>query len=123
MKWLLFASGAVVDRSCGGCKSECLYPRSTGATRIARFHQSPAAIWQTITDYQKFPEWRSEVARVEQMPSSSGLPAHRECDHRGPILPMETVEWDPPRGCVGRLADPKLPFGGTWTMEVSDADG
>lgn len=32
---------------------------------------------------------------------------------------METVEMLPPSRLVGRIADPKLPFGGTWTFEIT----
>lgn len=100
-----------------------LIPKKHSATRHARFRESPEVIWGMITDYAKFPEWRSNVTRVEALPSSNGLPAHREWDRRGHALPMETVEWDPPRRSVGRIADPNLPFGGTWTFEISQAPG
>jgi hypothetical protein len=32
---------------------------------------------------------------------------------------METVEMIPQQRLVGRIADPKLPFGGTWTFEIT----
>ena len=123
MKWLLFIAGTVFGMAIVVWTIGMFLPRKHRATRIARFHQSPAVIWQTIADYESFPQWRSNVTRVEPMPSSNGLPAHREWNNHGRALPMETVEWDPPRRSVGRIADPKSPFGGTWTMEISDAPG
>jgi hypothetical protein len=48
---------------------------------------------------------------------------NREWDRREHAPPMETVEWDPPRRPVGRSADPKLPFGGTWTFEIAEVPG
>jgi hypothetical protein len=32
---------------------------------------------------------------------------------------METVEMVPPQKLVTRIADPKLPFGGTWAFEIA----
>ena len=119
MRWAVIAAGTLLAVVALVALIGSLIPAKHSATRIAQFHQPPAVVWQTITDYEKFPEWRSNVTRVERMPSSNGMPAHREWDRRGHVLPMETVEWDPPRRCVGRIADPSLPFGGTWTMEIS----
>ena len=123
MKWLLYAAGVVVGMVVIVCVIGAFIPRKHRATRIARFHQPPAVIWKAITDYEQFPQWRSNVSRVETMASSNGLPAHLEWDKRGHVIPMETVTLEPPRLCVGRIADAKLPFGGTWTMEISEVPG
>jgi hypothetical protein len=34
---------------------------------------------------------------------------------------MEQVDREPPRRLVTRIADPDLPFGGTWTFELTPA--
>jgi hypothetical protein len=34
-------------------------------------------------------------------------------------IPLETVISQPPAKLVVRIADPKLPFGGTWTYEIT----
>jgi uncharacterized protein YndB with AHSA1/START domain len=93
------------------------------ATRAARFHQPPDAIWAAITDIAAFPVWRPGVKRVERLPDRNGLPAWREVDDHGQEIPFEVVEWAPPQTLVVRIADPKLPFGGTWTYAVHAADG
>ncbi len=36
-------------------------------------------------------------------------------------FPYEAVESTPPRHLITRIADPKLPFGGTWTYEIVPA--
>lgn len=93
------------------------------ATRSAIYHQPPNSIWQAITDYEKFPAWRTTVVRVEPLPPVNGLPAWRETDTHGSALPMEVVEAKPPVRLVTRIADPKFPFGGTWTYEITPASG
>ena len=99
-------------------------PQQHISTCAARFHQPPNAIWQAITDYEKFPAWRKDVLRVEALPEVNGKPAWREFDRDGGSIPFQVMVMVPPRVLVTRIADPKLPFGGTWTYEISSqADG
>jgi uncharacterized protein YndB with AHSA1/START domain len=101
-----------------------LLPKQHTATRAARFHQPPEAIWSAITDYSKFPEWRKTVRGVEALPSVNGKLSWREFDKYDHSIPYEIVESTPPQRLVTRIADPNLPFGGTWTYEVtSQSDG
>jgi uncharacterized protein YndB with AHSA1/START domain len=94
------------------------------STRAARFLQPPTAIWQAITDYEKFPAWRKDVVKVEALPDLNGKPVWREFDRHGGSIPFQVLVMVPPRALVTRIADPKLPFGGTWTYEISSqADG
>jgi uncharacterized protein YndB with AHSA1/START domain len=98
-------------------------PQDHISTRAARFHQTPDAIWQAITDYGKFPAWRKDVTRVEALPEVNGKPAWREFDRHGGSIPFQAVVMVPPRALAVRIADPKLPFGGTWTYEISSVAG
>jgi hypothetical protein len=100
-----------------------LLPRDHVATRIGRYRQSPEAIWKAITDVDAMPSWREGLKSVEHLPDSNGLPVHLEITSDGKI-PFETVEMTPPRKLVTRIADPNLPYGGTWTFEIAPvADG
>jgi uncharacterized protein YndB with AHSA1/START domain len=96
-------------------------PQQHISTCAARFHQPPDAIWQVITDYAKFPAWRKDVTRVEMLAAVNGKPSWREFDNQGGSIPYEVMAMVPPRALVVRIADPKLPFGGTWTYEISSA--
>jgi hypothetical protein len=94
------------------------------STCEARFHQPPTAIWVAITDYEKFPAWRKDVLRVETLPDVNGKPVWREFDRHGGSIPFQVMVMVAPRVLVTRIADPKSPFGGTWTYEISSlADG
>jgi uncharacterized protein YndB with AHSA1/START domain len=93
------------------------------ATRGAVFHQPPEAIWQAITDDQNFPSWRTTVKRIEPLPSANGLFAWREIDAHGNSLPMEAVAAQPPARLVTRMVGTNLPFGGTWTYEITPVSG
>ena len=98
-----------------------LLPKQHVSIRTARFHQSPDAIWAAITDYAKFPVWRKEVARVEPLPDVNGKPSWREYDRHGNSIPYQVMVMAPPKVLVVCIADPKLPFGGTWTYEITPA--
>src|SRR5271154_1268575 len=97
-----------------------LLPKDHVATRIGRYRQPPAAIWKAITDVDAMPSWREGLKSVERFPDRNGLPAHLEITTNGKI-PFETIEMTPPQKLVTRIADPKLPFGGTWTFEIAPA--
>jgi hypothetical protein len=45
----------------------------------------------------------------------------RETDKGGQTIAYEAVESAPPRRLVTRIADPSLPFGGTWTYDIAPA--
>jgi uncharacterized protein YndB with AHSA1/START domain len=95
-----------------------LLPRDHVATRIGRYRQPPDAIWKAIADVEAMPPWREGLKSVQRLPDRNGFPAHIEVTSSGTI-PMETVEMVPPQKLVTRIADPKLPFGGTWTFEIA----
>jgi polyketide cyclase/dehydrase/lipid transport protein len=86
--------------------------------REAHFHQPPEVIWTTITDIDAMPAWRQGLKSVQRLPDKNGLPAWVETLDSG-IIPLETVASQPPSKLVVRIADPKLPFGGTWTYEIT----
>jgi hypothetical protein len=97
-----------------------LLPKEHTVTREARFHQSPEAVWKAITDIDAMPSWRQGLKSVKRLPEKNGLPAWIETLDSGTI-PLETETSLPPLRLVVRIADPKLPFGGTWTYEITPA--
>jgi uncharacterized protein YndB with AHSA1/START domain len=99
-----------------------LIPAEHSATRSARFQRAPEEVWRAITEVERFPEWRSGLAAVRRLPERDGRPGWVETSDFGE-LPLEVTEWDPPRRLVARIADPDLPFGGTWTYVLAPADG
>jgi hypothetical protein len=82
----------------------------------------PETVWRLITDVDSFPGWRGDVKRVERLPDRDGRPVWVEDTSSGRItLAVDRAE--PPRLLVLRIADPDLPFGGTWTYELSPERG
>ena len=122
MKWLLLILGVLVGLLALVALIGALLPKGHVATRAARFRQPPEAIWQALTDIEAMSSWRTDLKSVKRLPDRNGLPAWLEVSKFGE-MPLEVVEWVPPRRLVARIADPKLSFGGTWTYEIASLDG
>jgi uncharacterized protein YndB with AHSA1/START domain len=98
-----------------------LLPKEHVVSRSARYQQAPEVIWQTINDYRAFPSWRGDVVRVEPIAGSEGRTAWKEYSRNG-VIPFEIVEAEAPSKLVTRIADPNLPFGGTWIYQIAPAE-
>jgi hypothetical protein len=88
------------------------------ATRRARFRQSPAVLYAILAGP---PDWRSDVKSFGSLPDRDGRRQWWEQDGHGRRIRYELVEDSPPLRRTVRIADPSLPFGGTWTYEISPA--
>ncbi len=117
MKWVLIgiAALALVVAVAALIGSRLAQSHRASVTRV--FPDAADAIWSAITDIEAFPSWRAGVTRVERLPDRNGYPAWIEEGGSGKLtLAVERMER--PRVLVGRIADPSLPFGGTWTYEI-----
>jgi uncharacterized protein YndB with AHSA1/START domain len=123
MKWLWFILGGIVVLVALMWMVGSLLPREHVATRSARFKQPPEEIWLAITNYKEFMSWRPGLKSVEPLPDKNGWPQWKETLSDGSVLPLEMVEFVPNQRMVTRINNPALPFGGTWTYELSPADG
>jgi uncharacterized protein YndB with AHSA1/START domain len=97
-------------------------PREHVAQSRATYHRPPEEVWTLITDHASAPSWRSELQRVERAPDRDGHPVWIEHSKFGPLT-YEVEVSEPPHRYVTRIADPELPFGGTWTWEIEPVDG
>lgn len=78
-------------------------------------HRSQAEVWRVISGP---PDWRPEVQRFESLPERDGHRRWREYGSHGRSIAYELVESDPLRKMVVRIAEPKLPYSGTWTYDL-----
>jgi uncharacterized protein YndB with AHSA1/START domain len=92
-------------------------PEKHTVSRQATFNAQPEAIWSVITDVEAFPTWRTDVRKVTRLPDREGRPAWVEEGSDG-RLTLIVERSERARLLVTRLADPALPFGGTWTYEI-----
>jgi hypothetical protein len=75
----------------------------------------PSGVFERISDPAKYPAWRKDLTRVDILATQPLK--WREHGNDDPIT-YEVVESHPPDRHVVRIADPDLPFGGTWTYEL-----
>jgi hypothetical protein len=98
-----------------------LQPRQHSASRALRVARSPAEVWSVITDFASWPTWRKDVRKMERLPDQSGHPVWVEIGKNG-RLPLEIAEQIEHQRLVTRIADPQLPFSGSWTYVLSTAE-
>ncbi len=126
MKWLLILAPIVVGLIAGVgfiFVVGALMPRTHRATRSARVAAAPDAVWAVLTDFPSHPSWRPDLKAIEPLPERNGHAVWKETRTWGDVLPIELETLDPPRRMVGRIIDENLPFGGTWTYELSAENG
>ena len=112
----LFVGGVVI--------TGLLLPARHVATRSVAVPARPDPVWALITDFERNPAWRKDLRRVTRVPDQGGREVWREESADGEVIPYETVEREESRRLVRRIADPDLPFGGTWTIDVEpEGDG
>lgn len=90
------------------------------ASRQATYAATPEAVYAAITTVEDFPAWRSGITKVEIVDTGAGARSFREISDDGPILYV-VEEAVPSRRLVTRIADRSLPFGGTWSYELTPA--
>lgn len=96
-------------------------PRDHVASMTRLVDLPPDRVFGLITDVARYPEWRKDVDRVEVI-STAPLRWREHAD--GDVIAFERVHSVPHASVVSRIADPDLPFGGTWTYELRpDGDG
>jgi Polyketide cyclase / dehydrase and lipid transport len=122
MKWLLIVVVGLAVVAGVIAIIGTLLPRGHSASRSATFVVPPETVWQAITDVDAFPAWRAGVKSVRPLPDREGRKAWVEETTSGAI-PLVVERSEAPRLLVLRIADPDLPFGGTWTYQVTPAPG
>lgn len=120
MKWALLVVGVLVLLVALAAIVGAMLPRSHSTSRKARFRASPEALYAVIAGP---PDWRTGVKSYGVLPDQDGRKRWWEEDTHRQKVTFELVEERPPTRIAVRIADPGLPFGGTWTFDIAPADG
>lgn len=116
MKWLLIVVLSLVGLLLLIVLVGALLPQKHHVSRTVTLRQSVETVWSLISGP---PTWRSDITNYQNLPPNDGRHLWRETDKHGQTITYETVESSAPRKLVVRIADPKLPFGGTWTYDLA----
>ena len=114
-KWIGFVLGAIVVLAAVITGIGYALPQDHVATVQRSIPLPPAEVFAKISDVSRFPEWRTDTQEVTIV-SRSPLTWRERAG--GDVITYEVVESRPPERLVVRIADPDLPFGGTWTYEL-----
>jgi hypothetical protein len=119
-KWLLIIAISLAGLLALIVVIGALLPKKHRISRTVRFLQPAETVWDLMVGP---PTWRNDVKSYQELPPQDGHRMWRETDRHGQTIKYEAMESFPPRRMVVRIADPELPFGGTWTYELSPAAG
>jgi len=118
MKWILFVLGAIVFLALSALVVGLFLPKAHVASRSATLAASPEQVFQTITDIDRYTQWRSDLTALERRPDDGRGPLWMEKSGHNEIL-YRMEQAVPNSKIVTRIADPTLPFGGTWTFDIT----
>jgi uncharacterized protein YndB with AHSA1/START domain len=97
-------------------------PKAHSATRTASVAVPPETVYALLVDVDRYPSWRPGVKSLTRQPDRDGRAAWTE-EVSGMKIPLHFEKMERPALLVARIADPSLPFGGTWTYRIAPAPG
>lgn len=115
--WLAIVIGALFSFVLLISAIGAMLPRAHAARVEALLPAPPARVAAMVRDVEAQPQWRRGVSAIEVIERRADGLRYIERQGRRPIL-FDFAETVPAARFVGTIADPKLPFGGTWTFEL-----
>jgi uncharacterized protein YndB with AHSA1/START domain len=119
MKWLVRILVALIVLFGAVFGIGAMRPTNHTVTRYVEFSKPPEQVWALMVDRLNQPSWRLDVTKVESTASPSGKPRWKETMSDGMVVTMEERSLEPVSKLVVDIADPDLPFGGTWTYQLT----
>jgi len=97
-----------------------LQPRTHVASASVVIPAAQDRVWFMIENTASQPGWRQDLTAVQPLPPQDGHTCWLEIQKYGK-MPLCEVLTAAPTTRIVLIADPKLPFGGTWTYQLSPA--
>jgi uncharacterized protein YndB with AHSA1/START domain len=120
LRFLGWLSVLIVLAICTALVMGSRLPMEHTASVTETIPASQQKVWGLITDPAAMPKWRTGLKAVTMLPSENGATCWAEVQS-GMTMPLCADVREEPTRQVVRIADPKLPFGGTWTYELAPA--
>jgi hypothetical protein len=122
MRWIVYVIAGLALIVAIVAIAGAMLPKAHTASRTARVSMPPDALYSLLSDVNQYPAWRKDVKTLQRLPDKDGRPAWVE-DVSGQKIPLYFERMERPSLLVARIADPTLPFGGTWTYRIAPAEG
>ena len=91
-------------------------PKGHRASRTITLPAAPSVVFAAISDFARYPDWRSDVKKIAV--EGAGVGALVREENSTGTIPFRVEVLKPPSRLVMRIADPSLPFGGSWTYDL-----
>lgn len=120
MRWMMWIAAAIAIAGVVIVIVGYSLPKAHTASGSLHVAQPPDAVYALLSDVDRYPSWRPGVKRLIRQPDRDGRPAWTE-EVSGMKIPLYFETMERPSLLVARIADPSLPFGGTWTYRIAPA--
>lgn len=91
-----------------------ILPEKHVASVSREFQSSREEVWTVLTDFGKWPEWRTDLKEIKV-----GNKTFTEISTDGETIDFLIEDFQTPERMVTRITTPELPFGGSWTYELT----
>ncbi len=123
MKWILYAILLFVLLIGALFLAGYALPAKTTTSRSITLHQPPEAVFLVLADVKRIADWNRNTEKVEMLPPVDGKETTRQTFKGGMTMIIITSESAPPKHLVRTLGDDGGPFVGSWTYEITPAEG
>ena len=122
MRWIIYIVAAIALIGILVVVIGYSLPKAHSVSRSATVPLPPDAVYALLTEVDRYQSWRPAVKSLQRQPDRDGKPAWTE-EVSGMKIPLYFERMERPSLLVSRIADPSLPFGGTWTYRIQPAPG
>ncbi len=122
LKWAGMVLGGLVALGVVLYVTGLFIPVSHVASSSVRLRQPVDSIWRTVRALEESASWWPAISAMERLPDKDGREVWLQRQTTGDLA-MEVMESTEPVRLVMRIADDRLPFGGTWTYEIQEEAG
>jgi uncharacterized protein YndB with AHSA1/START domain len=124
MKIVLMVLGVLIGLALVVLLVGAILPRDHIAGSSTVLRQPADSVWHTVRDMSGLPNWWTEVLSSRRVADSAGREVWEQKVKGGFEMRLIVTEDTPPHRMVMAIdAAPDAPFGGTWTYDVTPADG
>lgn len=121
-KWIMALVGLPVAAAAVVYGVGAMLPPNHVAARSALIRAAPVRVAALVRDVEGQPRWRSGVTAIEIVERGPERLQYRERSSEGDIL-FDFSEEAVDTRFRSVIADPSLPFGGSWTIGLKPAPG
>jgi carbon monoxide dehydrogenase subunit G len=122
MRWFLIAPVVLLVLGAVMAGIGLFRPRTHVARARTRLAAAPDAVWNVISDFERWPEWQPGMKRVERLPAGNG-PTTLITEGSWGEMPMRIEAFEPATRLVTFLDGGVFTGRWTWQLEAAPEGG